>query len=528
MTSLSVQNSRLTQTISLACLWIFSLILSLQFPPTWDVAWQHHIAKEVLHGGELYRDVIDLNPPLWFWAAIPSVWLAEFTQQSSFAIASFFNHLGLAIALPCVWSLLPKTWTQFGRTIFCAGFIAAIGMLPLDEAGQREQAFSLACVMWVAIFAARLNGQRIGLGPAILVGLIAAYGFALKHYFLLVPVTLELWLIWKQRKDWRPFRPEVLTLAFSAVVYAISVVALVPDYLTEIVPLTAASYQGLRDFGDEPMLVAISKIIGLSSIAFIPFILVLLNRKAGPFEPIALGLCWVAILCAFNVCIQAKGWGYHFMPIKAVIILAALALILHKPRAQPEIGLRFSRLVAGTLILGNVVIPGLKTWTFVQENAPLPEGSPARVIEQMLEKSPRDSTVAVLSSNPGNAFYRPFQSGKTFYSRYFSAWMLPQLHADKSVNGQAILQDVRTKITQDLMCSLPDMILIETTASYNSSLWSAHYIVTDPLAILKPYDVFQNWMDQNYQEGPRPGPTIRAWFRREGATPMKPATCRKA
>ncbi|CAN1547466.1 hypothetical protein MCEMIH15_02021 [Caulobacteraceae bacterium] len=111
MTSLSVQNSRLAQSVSLACLWIFSLILTLQFPPTWDVAWQHHIAKEVLGGGELYRDVIDLNPPLWFWAAIPSVWLAEITQQSSFAIASLFNLLGLAIALPCVWSLLPQTWT---------------------------------------------------------------------------------------------------------------------------------------------------------------------------------------------------------------------------------------------------------------------------------------------------------------------------------------------------------------------------------------------------------------------------------
>jgi hypothetical protein len=276
------------------------------------------------------------------------------------------------------------------------------------------------------------------------------------------------------------------------------------------------------------MLVAISKIIGLSSIAFIPFILVLLNRRAGPFEPIALGLCWVALVCAFNVCIQAKGWGYHYMPIKAVIILAALALALHKPSAQPESGIRFSRLVAGTLILGNVVIPGLKTWTFVQENAPLPEGSPTRIVEQMLEKSPRDSTVAVLSSDPGNAFYRPFEQGKALYSRYFSLWMLPQLHADKSVNGQAMLQDVRTKITQDLMCSLPDMILIETTAGYNSDLWSAQFSVTDPLAILEPQAAFNNWMGQNYQEGPRPGTTIRAWFRTDSATPTKPTTCRRA
>ncbi len=36
-----------------------------------DVAWQLWIAHQVNHGGRLYRDMVEVNPPLWFWMALP-------------------------------------------------------------------------------------------------------------------------------------------------------------------------------------------------------------------------------------------------------------------------------------------------------------------------------------------------------------------------------------------------------------------------------------------------------------------------
>src|SRR3954451_18027018 len=36
-----------------------------------DVAWQLWIAQRMHAGAHLYRDIIEINPPLWFWIALP-------------------------------------------------------------------------------------------------------------------------------------------------------------------------------------------------------------------------------------------------------------------------------------------------------------------------------------------------------------------------------------------------------------------------------------------------------------------------
>ena len=36
-----------------------------------DVAWQLWIAGRIHAGATLYRDIIETNPPLWFWMALP-------------------------------------------------------------------------------------------------------------------------------------------------------------------------------------------------------------------------------------------------------------------------------------------------------------------------------------------------------------------------------------------------------------------------------------------------------------------------
>src|SRR4051794_28804435 len=36
-----------------------------------DVAWQLWIAGRIHAGAHLYRDIVEVNPPLWFWMALP-------------------------------------------------------------------------------------------------------------------------------------------------------------------------------------------------------------------------------------------------------------------------------------------------------------------------------------------------------------------------------------------------------------------------------------------------------------------------
>src|SRR5258708_5434261 len=36
-----------------------------------DVAWELWIAQRIHAGARLYRDIVEVNPPLWFWMGLP-------------------------------------------------------------------------------------------------------------------------------------------------------------------------------------------------------------------------------------------------------------------------------------------------------------------------------------------------------------------------------------------------------------------------------------------------------------------------
>jgi hypothetical protein len=95
-----------------------------------------------------------------------------------------------------------------GRRTFTLGYSAlALMAMPWMHVGQREQIVLIGTLPYAALIAARRQKRKIPPFLAILVGTGAALGFALKHYFLIVPALLELWLFASDRKSWRPLRP---------------------------------------------------------------------------------------------------------------------------------------------------------------------------------------------------------------------------------------------------------------------------------------------------------------------------------
>src|SRR5438270_13824343 len=62
-----------------------------------DVASQLQIAQRIHEGARLYRDIIEVNPPLWFWMALPVDRLAAVLhlEATKVLIAAF----GLLVAL---------------------------------------------------------------------------------------------------------------------------------------------------------------------------------------------------------------------------------------------------------------------------------------------------------------------------------------------------------------------------------------------------------------------------------------------
>jgi len=65
-----------------------------------DTSWQLWTADRAFHGARLYRDIVELNPPLWFWMALPIDRVAHWLGMRADALTI------LVIALACSLSLL--------------------------------------------------------------------------------------------------------------------------------------------------------------------------------------------------------------------------------------------------------------------------------------------------------------------------------------------------------------------------------------------------------------------------------------
>jgi hypothetical protein len=75
------------------------------------------------------------------------------------------------------------------------------------------------------------------------IGLLAGVGLALKPYFLLIPLGIELYLAYT-RRDLRVWlRPETLVIGAVLALYGLSVVVLTPDYFN-IARMALQVYQG--------------------------------------------------------------------------------------------------------------------------------------------------------------------------------------------------------------------------------------------------------------------------------------------
>src|SRR5262249_52026989 len=154
-----------------------------------------------------------------------------------------------------------------------------------------------------ALVAARRDRQPVGRLVAFLIGAGAAIGFALKHYFLIAPIALELWLLTEQQRDWRWRRPELLALLAVGALYATAVLLWASDFLTKIVPLIQLSY-GMLGAMSLRQLFGPFAALGLLTLGITSFLVRPLSSKAPALSSALLVASWAFAAGYF---IQWKG-----------------------------------------------------------------------------------------------------------------------------------------------------------------------------------------------------------------------------
>ena len=452
-----------------------------------DVAWQLWIAGRIHEGAHLYRDIIEVNPPLWFWMALPVDSAATFLHaRIEWVLAVTIGGM-VALSLTATARLLPEFTPT--RRLLLLGYAALVLMcIPWVHMGQREQIVLIGSLPYAALVAARRDGKPVPAVLAALIGAGAALGFALKHYFLIVPATLELWLLAGQGRAWRWHRSEIFAIVGVGFAYACAIMFLARDFVTDIVPLVRLAYGQLGApslrylFG--PFAVAGLIILGMTGAHTRD-----LRKRDSSLAP-ALIVASAAFAAIYFI--QSKGWIYHAIPMLGCGSLALAAMLV-----ESKAPMRMLRLAAPALLF-------LPLFLTAQEQ--LHPSLPGPDLEGAVSGLQRGDTVGFMSVETAVPWSLTLQHGFRYPSRYMGYWMMPAIvrseaRGDTNPRLSALGRQVVADTAVDFACAPPKRIIISRPRPGDAGFDILPFFLRDPkfAMLLSHYKVIGRTSVETYE-----------------------------
>jgi len=429
-----------------------------------DVSWYLVATARMLDGARLYEDIIEVNPPLAFYLTVPPIVVARLIGITSEAAFIGYVFALIAGSLMLVHRVLglPAAAGWRWRTTFAAA--AALTIAPIDVFGQREHLMLILALPYFFLVAARLGGSASSPRLALLIGTLAGIGFALKPYFLLAPVALELTVILHRRSPFAVSRVETWSIAAVTAAYVAFVAVVHPQYLNFIAPSAMLVYEAyaspLRLVVMQPMVFVIGAIV----------LLHLAARAGGATDRLAdaFGAATIGFLAAYAV--QSKGWHYQLLPAAATGALAAAALAAQwtsDPQAMAAQRRRLvSAIASGVLAVLVLLLTANGAYRNQVEAALLPE----------VEKYAPHGTIYAFTGSITVGFPLVNATGDRWASRFPAQWLLPgalrRLHGTESLPPDTVrqLQEIERyvvdAVVEDLERTPPDVVIVEKHDPY--------------------------------------------------------------
>lgn len=300
-------------------MFVFGWMLQQQVLFNRDVGWLLEASKRLLAGGTYLTDFFENNPP----------WIL-YLYSLPVLITNYFSTNIIIVFQLCVFALAMSSWlicATVTKTIFhekdarlAKLFLVALAwvfvILPAREFGQREHLLVILTLPYCLLVTSRLYGTLVSRNKAILVGVFAGAGFLLKPYFVPTFLLIELYYMGckKQRLAWA--RPEVMTTAIMAVIYAIVIVTRHHDYLTQVVPF-ASRWCGLGAH-DAWSTVLYSFLMYYSMFAVLFYLATNFDNR---YQRLTMVLFVALAGFLISYLIQQTTWYYHQIPALSILIL---------------------------------------------------------------------------------------------------------------------------------------------------------------------------------------------------------------
>jgi hypothetical protein len=422
-----------------------------------DISWYLVATERWVGGGQLYRDIIEVNPPLAFYLTAPAVWMASHGMITP--EAAFLVWVLLFIASSLVWArrLLWRTpgLKDRERHMLLAACFVALVIAPMDNFGQREHflvIFALPLILLVSLQPLGLSCSR---SERAAIGALAAIGIALKPYFLALPAALSVVCAIRKR-SWRSaIAPEYLLVAAGIVVYAAFVILVHPDYVTRIVPMARLVYD---TYGQSAYVILLD--LDLFAFAFVARAILLVPGPEPARREVGVRLLVVGAAFVLAYLVQFKGWRSHMVPTQAIVCIAAAWLSLTVGRETPKRA--YAQLVLLLVGLSVVASPLLR--------GPYHSDWPS-VLAPYLPDGPGPGSFLLLSDNMSIAFPFANVARARSVSRYPCQWLIPgaiaelsgaeELSEERRRRLQEVLAFARRTTTEDFVGNKPDLVIVD-------------------------------------------------------------------
>lgn len=293
------------------------LAIVIHPPLNHDVGGLLSFAGQWLDGAALYRDLVEVNPPLIMLMNVPPVLLGQVLPGGP--VLALQLLLLLACALSTLLGLrvaaLARQRGPLERVAVAVG-LPLVCLVPGAEFGQRSHIMMVLALPYLLHAAHRAEGGPTPRRLALAVALLAGIGFALKPHYLLLPMTVETLVLRCRGTRVALADPVPWTMAGTWLGYLVLLVACFPAYLDHTLPLVRNAYSSLQwvsaatvvQSGHVLPYLAVSLAVGWAAwhgrLGALPHVLVL-TVLAGTV---------VAV-------VQHKGFGYHSLPVRMASFL---------------------------------------------------------------------------------------------------------------------------------------------------------------------------------------------------------------
>lgn len=451
-----------------------------------DVAWQLWIAGRIHAGANLYTDIIETNPPLWFWMAVPVERLSSILHVRIESVLVVVVGILVGLSLAATNRLIAHVPPRSRALLLCYGALALAAM-PWMHVGQREQLALVATVPYAALIAARRQGQGVSQGWSAALGAGAALGFALKHYFLVVPLLLEIWLFAAAPRKWRPIRGETAAIVVVGVLYLASVFLFQPDFVQRIIPLLQLAYGAFGAPGFSYLFGPFA-IVGLLLLGAVATQTRILASSKAPF---AAALTVAAAGFAIVYFIQFKGWPYHALPLIGCNSLAIAALLAE----------------TGTPPMFRVVAPALLAIPLVlSAEEQLHPALPSPDVLGAVSGLRAGESVGFLTTETAIPWSVTLQRRYRYSSRYNGFWMVRAIlgneqHGNPDPRLAALAREVVSQTVDDFTCIPPQRIIVTRPRPGEATFDMLPFFERDPrfVALLSHYRVRSRTSLETYE-----------------------------